>query len=98
MTPPIDLSTKLSNLPPPTPSANSLPLQLLRKILVYPPNERLSAKAALGDPWFQDVVVPLGYAEQRNDCMQTDFETSRDGLTLGEMVLLALPMDEALKS
>lgn len=45
---------------PPNTSFNKQFLDLLRKIFVYDPRTRISAKAALKHPWFRESLVDDG--------------------------------------
>ncbi|KAL5513666.1 hypothetical protein ACEPAH_4065 [Sanghuangporus vaninii] len=71
-----DICTRLPNLPPDSPSTGSehkppkdfaaTPLDLIHRLLVYPPEDRLKAAAALKHPWFtsfeEDIplLLPIG--------------------------------------
>ncbi|KDQ18232.1 hypothetical protein BOTBODRAFT_128323 [Botryobasidium botryosum FD-172 SS1] len=62
--PAMPLSPLLPNLPNPefTPAGAS-PLDLIQRLLAYPPTSRLSAQEALSHPWFAsgDLVLPTGH-------------------------------------
>ena len=45
---------------PPNTAFNKLFLDLLRKIFVYDPNKRISAKEALKHPWFRESLIDDG--------------------------------------
>ncbi|MCJ1475470.1 dual specificity protein kinase kns1 [Lambiella insularis] len=50
----------LTDIIPPSTTFNKLFLDLLRKIFVYDPNKRISAKEALKHPWFRESLIDDG--------------------------------------
>jgi dual-specificity kinase len=49
-------------------------LDLLRKIFVYDPSERITAKDALRHPWFKEVATPDDGTEAMKIRMQRELE------------------------
>ncbi|ESK83452.1 cell division protein kinase [Moniliophthora roreri MCA 2997] len=73
--PPKELIDVIPNLP--SLSSGSDILELIEKLLVYPPESRLKADEALKVPYFGDVVVPVGYGAG---------VYQSEGRTVGEML------------
>lgn len=51
---------RLDEIIPPTNNFNKLFLDLLRKIFVYDPKKRITARQALEHPWFDEIVEDDG--------------------------------------
>lgn len=51
---------RLDEIIPPSNSFNKLFLDLLRKIFVYDPKNRITAQEALKHPWFDEIVEDDG--------------------------------------
>lgn len=103
-TPPVDMSTLLPNLPltlksephqvtshfPPEVSSPT-PLDLIHRLLVYPPASRLNAAETLKHPWFgaDSTLLPDGYGtEECTETLQVCHHWG--GKTLGEWMHLHL--------
>ena len=107
--PAIDLTTLLPNLPPstthlsppevptshsPPPEMLPTPFDLLRRLLVYPPANRIKASAALMHPWFSGglgLLLPAGYPAE--DLMNKGriVMNSWEGKTIGDLLKVCLP-------
>jgi len=87
--PSVDLPTLLPNLPPSSISQDCAPLDLLAKLLTYPPTSRLSAENALKHPWLKTkeavLLLPKGYALDDLEFMDIARTEYRDK-TLGELL------------
>ena len=58
---------RLEEIIPPTTQFNRLFLDLLRKIFVYDPKKRITAREALTHPWFRELVEDDGTEAARID-------------------------------
>ena len=65
---------------PPNTTFNKQFLDLLRKIFVYDPRARISAKAALKHPWFKETIIDDGTEAAR---IRRERERQRDELRDG---------------
>lgn len=52
--------TRLKDIIPPTTNFNKQFLDLLRRIFVYDPSKRMTAKEALKHPWFNEKLIDDG--------------------------------------
>jgi hypothetical protein len=94
-------STPTSHYPPPFREAFPTPFDLLHRLLVYPPQNRLRATDALRHPWFvaePGVLLPGGYpAEWAGDDGEEGGSGGGrvgavwDGKPLGELMRVCLP-------
>jgi len=100
---PVSLGSRLPNLPttetnstnsshfPPT-NPETTPLDLVHRFLVYPPDQRLSAFAALHHPWFsRDGEFPLLLpAEYPNGVVTHSATSAWEGRTLPDLLRIFL--------
>ncbi|KAF8641182.1 hypothetical protein AX17_000817 [Amanita inopinata Kibby_2008] len=107
--PPVPLISHLPNLPPPIHEANGAldspsprnsskyALDLVSRLLVYPPEKRLKAQEALSHPWFTTTDTPLllppNYPLQ-DDSLETHITAEWRGKSLGKVIQEILSHDE----
>jgi hypothetical protein len=100
----VHLSTLLPHLGAPLPRGNKVHfpateqqptvVDLLQRLLVYPPNLRLKVADALTHPWLlSDTPLVLPRAAVVNDNMSAYSAELRDGKTAGEWLKLFLAPD-----
>ena len=106
--PAIDLTTLLPNLPPssarPAPEAPTshsppfemlpTPFDLLHRLLVYPPANRIKASVALMHPWFlrsSGLLLPAGYPAEDSMKREGIVMNSWGGKTIGDLLRFCLP-------
>jgi cell division cycle 2-like protein len=90
--PGVPLDTKLPNLPPPSDvTIRTHAIDLVSKLLVYPPESRLAAQEALSHPFLNcddevlllPLILPAGYPLHED---QRQARAEWEGLSLGELV------------
>lgn len=105
----VELSMFLPNLPPSTLATTSdndashsspvvpspTPLDLIHRLLVYPPPRRSNADEALNHPWFEGVLLPAGYPVERNG---QEILMTLESRTVGDLLRSCLPQNISLPS